>query len=212
MSRRRGTLLQTVLSAILVFISTSIDYLFILLFIFSNSHFKSAISQVYIGQYLGTGVLVGFSILAAYVLNFIPQSSIVGLLGFIPIILGVRFVFSTEEELEEKEIDEKLRRGNTKQLIWAVTLLTIASGGDNLGIYIPYFTTLTWPELFLVLTIFIILIWVLCTLSLYLSKIPLIEKTIDKYERIIVPIVFIGLGIFILVENGTVQMLWSFIP
>jgi len=46
---------------------------------------------------------------------------------------------------------------------------------------------------------------VLCYISYRLEKISFVSETLEKYERIIVPVVFIGLGIFILVENGTIQ-------
>ena len=91
------------------------------------------------GQYLGTSVLVAVSLFAAYVLNFIPQDWIIGLLGLIPIYLGIRVAVGGEEEEEEEEVVEKLESGGTSRLFWTVALITIASGGDNLGIYIPYF-------------------------------------------------------------------------
>ena len=93
-------MLQTIFSAIAVYISTSIDYLFILLIIFSQSQTKRGLRQIYFGQYLGTGILVAVSLFAAYVLNFIPQDWIIGLLGLIPIYLGIRVAMGGEEEAE----------------------------------------------------------------------------------------------------------------
>ncbi|BDZ72257.1 hypothetical protein GCM10025861_27740 (plasmid) [Methanobacterium petrolearium] len=69
-----------------------------------------------------------------YVLNFIPQDWIIGLLGLIPIFLGIRVAFVGEEEEEEEEVVEKLESRGTNRLFWTVALITIASGGDNLGI------------------------------------------------------------------------------
>jgi len=66
-------LLQTFFSALAVYISTSIDYLFILLVIFSQSCTEHDRRQIYWGQYLGTGALVAVSLFAAYVLTFIPE-------------------------------------------------------------------------------------------------------------------------------------------
>ncbi|MGC3596194.1 cadmium resistance transporter, partial [Enterococcus faecium] len=75
------------------YISTSIDYLFILLIIFSQNHNKKGLRQIFFGQYLGTGILVAICLFAAYVLNFIPQDWNIGLLGLIPIYLGIRVAF-----------------------------------------------------------------------------------------------------------------------
>ncbi|WP_225743240.1 CadD family cadmium resistance transporter [Marinilactibacillus sp. Marseille-P9653] len=198
-------MLQSIISAIAVYISTSIDYLFILLIIFSQSHTKKGLRQIYLGQYLGTGILVAVSLFAAYVLNFIPQDWIIGLLGLIPIYLGIRVAMVGEEEEEEEEVVEKLESRGTNRLFWTVALITIASGGDNLGIYIPYFTSLVVSEIVISLVVFAISVAVLCYISYKLAKISFVSETLEKYERIIVPVVFIGLGIFILVENGTIQ-------
>lgn len=205
-------MLQTFFSAIAVYISTSIDYLFILLIIFSQSHTKKDIRHIYWGQYLGTGILVAVSLFAAYVLNFIPQDWIIGLLGLIPIYLGIRFavVGEEEEEEEEEEVVEKLESRGTNRLFWTVALITIASGGDNLGIYIPYFTALSVSEILTAIVVFAISIALLCSISYRLAKLSFVSEALEKYERIIVPIVFIGLGIFILLENGTIQTLFSF--
>ncbi|MFJ1626507.1 MULTISPECIES: CadD family cadmium resistance transporter [Carnobacteriaceae] len=200
-------MLQSIISAIAVYISTSIDYLFILLIIFSQSHTRKGMRHIIWGQYLGTSVLVAVSLFAAYVLNFIPQDWIIGLLGLIPIYLGIRVAVGGEEEEEEEEVVEKLESGGTSRLFWTVALITIASGGDNLGIYIPYFASLSVSEILIALVVFVISIAILCFISYKLAKISFVSETLEKYERIIVPIVFIGLGIFILVENGTIQTL-----
>lgn len=204
-------MLQTIISAIAVYISTSIDYLFILLIIFSQSHTKKGLRQIYLGQYLGTGILVAVSLFAAYVLNFIPQDWIIGLLGLIPIYLGIRVAMVGEEEAEEEEVVEKLKSGGSSRLFWTVSLITIASGGDNLGIYIPYFASISFSEIIIALVVFAISIAVLCYISYRLAQISFVADTLEKYERIIVPVVFIGLGFFILIENGTIQALLNLI-
>lgn len=93
------------------------------------------------------------------------------------------------------------------RLFWTVALITVASGGDNLGIYIPYFTSLTGIEIGVALIVFAISVAILCYISYRLSKITLISETIEKYQRVIVSLVFIGLGIYIMIENGTIQTL-----
>lgn len=200
-------MLQSIFTAIAVYISTSIDYLFILLIIFSQSYTKKGVRQIYWGQYLGTGILVAVSLFAAYVLNFIPQDWVIGLLGLIPIYLGVRVALVGEEEEEEDEVVEKLESQGTSRLFWTVALITIASGGDNLGIYIPYFTSLSVIEIVTALVVFAISIALLCYISYRLAKVSFVSETLEKYERIIVPVVFIGLGLYIMAESGTFQAL-----
>lgn len=197
---------QTIISAIGVYISTSIDYLIILIILFAQLSQNKQKLHIYAGQYLGTGLLVGASLVAAYVVNFVPEEWMVGLLGLIPIYLGIRFAIVGEDaEEEEEEIIERLEQSKANQLFWTVTLLTIASGGDNLGIYIPYFASLDWSQTLVALLVFVIGIIIFCEISRVLSSIPLIFETIEKYERIIVPLVFILLGLYIMYENGTIE-------
>ncbi|HET0218645.1 Cad superfamily protein [Streptococcus pneumoniae] len=197
---------QTIISAIGVYISTSIDYLIILIILFAQLSQNKQKWHIYAGQYLGTGLLVGVSLVAAYVVNFVPEEWMVGLLGLIPIYLGIRFAIVGEDaEEEEEEIIERLEQSKANQLFWTVTLLTIASGGDNLGIYIPYFASLDWSQTLVALLVFVIGIIIFCEISRVLSSIPLIFETIEKYERIIVPLVFILLGLYIMYENGTIE-------
>lgn len=203
---------QTIISAIGVYISTSIDYLIALIILFAQLSQNKQKWHIYAGQYLGTGLLVGASLVAAYVVNFVPEPWMVGLLGLIPIYLGIRFAIVGEgEEEEEEEIIERLEQSKANQLFWTVTLLTIASGGDNLGIYIPYFASLDWSQTLVALLVFAIGIIIFCELSRVLSSIPLISETIEKYQRIIVPLVFIPLGLYIMYESGTIETFLNFI-
>ncbi|GHN43803.1 CadD family cadmium resistance transporter [Lactobacillus delbrueckii] len=203
---------QTIISAIGVYISTSIDYLIVLIILFAQISQNKQKWHIYAGQYLGTGLLVGVSLVAAYVVNFVPEAWMVGLLGLIPIYLGIRFAIVGEgEEEEEEEIIERLEQSKATQLFWTVTLLTIASGGDNLGIYIPYFASLDWAQTLVALLVFAIGVIIFCELSRVLSSIPLISETIEKYERIIVPSVFIPLGLYIMYESGTIETFLNFI-
>lgn len=204
---------QTIISAIGVYISTSIDYLIVLIILFAQLSQNKQKWHIYAGQYLGTGLLVGVSLVAAYVVNFVPKAWMVGLLGLIPIYLGIRFaiVGEGEEEEEEEETIERLEQSKANQLFWTVTLLTIASGGDNLSIYIPYFASLDWAQTLVALLVFAIGVIIFCELSRVLSSIPLISETIEKYERIIVPLVFIPLGLYIMYESGTIETFLNFI-
>lgn len=198
--------MQTLISALLVFISTSIDYLVVLIILFANQGTRG-IKSIYIGQYLGTGILVGVSLIAAYFLNYIPQDWMIGFLGLIPLGLGIRSIF-VDEDVDEDSIGNQIK--NNQSRIFAITGLTLAMGGDNLGIYIPYFTGMNVGQIVIVLAVFIIGIFLLCQLAKRFATIPMIGGIIERYGRIIVPVIFIGLGIYILVENGTINYLISF--
>ncbi len=203
-------LITTIFSAVAAYVATSIDYVIILLILFSQTMKKGQLKSIVIGQYLGTAILVGVSLLAAYGLTLVPTHW-VGLLGLIPIYLGVKVWKREEEENDEEDLLSRLSSGKSNRLFVTITIITLAAGGDNIGVYIPYFSTLNPSETVVMLVVFAIMIAILCYLSYRLASVKSVSETIEKWERWIVPVVFIGLGILIMVDNGTFRFLWSLV-
>jgi len=194
-----------IISSIIAYIATSIDYIFILLILFVEMK-KDSLKDIILGQYVGFTILIVISLLGAFGLTFIPQQWI-GLLGLIPMYLGFKTLFKDKEDDKGDEIVESA--GKFSKLFFSVTSISLAAGGDNLGVYIPYFTTLNISELVVTLIIFYILVAVSCYISYKLASFKYISEAIEKFERIIVPIVFIALGIMIMYENGTFNILFN---
>ena len=192
-----------ILSAVATFVSTSIDYLVILIILYSQKKNHQRSGRILAGQYLGLSILILVSLLAAFAFHLIPQDWIVGFLGLVPLFLGIRAAVHRESEEEEDEVLSSSKKYGS--LVGSIAAITIASGGDNLGIYIPYFTTLNSLEICLVILIFAALTFLLNFISKRISYLKPIGGTIEKYEHIIVPVVFIALGIYIMAENGTIS-------
>lgn len=190
-------------SAIATFVATSIDYLFILVVLYSQKQNQHKKKDILIGQYLGTYILVGASLLAAYGLSFIPAPWAIGLLGIVPIFLGLKVAFHPEDEEESEELIESSSKYSS--LILSVAAITVASGGDNIGVYIPYFASFDWAEIGIILLIYAALVLLLNWTSHKISRLKYVRETVEKYERVIVPVVLVSLGIFILSENGTFE-------
>jgi cadmium resistance transport/sequestration family protein len=197
-------MVQTLVSTVAVFTSTSIDYLLILMIVFAQTRTRRGVRHVVGGLYLGTAGLVAASLIAAFALHFIPQKWITGLLGLIPVFLGINVALKKNDDAKEaEEVGEKIEKSKADGLFWTLALITIASGGDNLGVYIPYFASLTPPDIVFAIFIFIIASAVLCHMGYALSTAPLLTEPLEKYEHIIVPVVYIALGFFIMLESGT---------
>lgn len=200
----------TIFSAIASYIATSIDYIVILVVLFAQlKKKKGGIRDIVLGQYLGFTLLIVISLLAAFGLALIPQQWI-GFLGLIPMFIGLKVLFEKEEEeMEEEEILESTNRFSS--MILSVAVIMLAAGGDNLGVYIPYFTTLNTLDLIVTIAIYYVAAALLIYLCQRLSTVKGISETVEKYEKIIVPIVFIGLGIMIMYENDTFNMILSWL-
>lgn len=202
-------MLAVFLSTIIIFVSTSVDYLFLLFIAFSQTSKKNEAWQVVIGYYLGTLALIIISLILSYALSFIPQDWVIGLLGFLPIMLGIQHIRSSRKE-ETRAMSAHFASPKT-HFIWPICFITIASGGDNIGIYIPYFLSLT--SLALVGSILLLLVFTggLLFLSYQLARLQVFSENFHRYEAIIVPVVYFALGFYILIDLGTLQKFLSFL-
>src|SRR5690625_7951553 len=94
-------MIATILTAAAVYLATGIDYIVILILLFSQIK-KGQIKHIWIGQYIGTAIIIGVSLLVALgVANLIPQQWVIGLLGLLPLYLGVKI--RSEERRVGKE-------------------------------------------------------------------------------------------------------------
>jgi cadmium resistance transport/sequestration family protein len=191
------------LSAIVVFISTSIDDLVLLILFHSQARTRGQRLSILVGQVGGIGILVLISLVGSYLASRMLEGWVIGLLGFIPIVLGIKAMLGRDEEKEE------LVKAGRKGLLATVTLVTIASGGDNLGVYIPWFATLDQASLGLTMLVFLALILLFWALGYLLANQSHIKTLLSRFSAVLVPVVFLLLGLVILSENGTFAKLAS---
>lgn len=200
-------MISTILTSAVVYIATGIDYMIILIILFSQVK-KGDARHIWWGQYLGTAVIIILCIIASLgVIAVVPDQWILGLLGLIPIYFGIKFIISGEEDADESKILSIFSSNRFNYLFLTVAFIVLSSSADDFSIYIPYFVTLSAGELIVTVVVFFIMVGVLCLISQKFAAIPMIEEKIERHEQWIVPVVFIGLGLFILYENGTFRFL-----
>lgn len=197
-------MLKTILTAIILYTSTALDLLVILMLLFSKYPGRNARRNIYIGQYIGSLCLTGISLFFAFVLHYVPQKWLLGLLGLIPIFFGIKYLLSDEDEAAE--VNEKLDQRQNKSLVATVAITTIAScGADNIGLFVPYFVSLTFWQLLVTLVIFIICIYILVTLGEKSAHLSFVKVFLARYGNWIMALIYIGLGCLIIWESGTIQ-------
>ena len=201
-------MIQNVVTSIILYSGTAVDLLIILMLFFAKRKSRKDIINIYLGQFLGSVSLILLSLLFAFVLNYIPSKEILGLLGLIPIFLGLKVLLLGDSD-GEAIAKEGLRKDN-KNLIFLVAMITFAScGADNIGIFVPYFITLNLVDLIVALLTFLVMIYLLVFSAQKLAQVPSVEETLEKYSRWFIAVVYLGLGIYILIENNSFDMLWT---
>ena len=204
----RCFMIQNVVTSIILYSGTAVDLLIILMLFFAKRKSRKDIINIYLGQFLGSVSLILLSLLFAFVLHYIPSKGILGLLGLIPIFLGLKVLFLGDSD-GEAIAKEGLRKDN-KNLIFLVAMITFAScGADNIGIFVPYFITLNLADLIVALLTFLVMIYLLVFSAQKLAQVPSVGETLEKYSRWFIAVVYLGLGIYILIENNSFDILWT---
>ena len=196
--------MEILVASVIAFISTNIDDLFILTLFFGNKKIKG--SEIVAGQFLGIISLIAISLIGSLAGLFINQVYI-GLLGFIPIYLGAKGVLQLFKNESENKHDNSQLKVEKKNHVFTVAGVTFANGGDNIGIYIPLFATLTWASKTTMISVFLVMTFLWCLVAMYLAKHPYVSKMLDKYGHRITPFVLVLLGLYILYESDTLSLL-----
>ena len=201
-------MIQNIVTSIILYSGTAVDLLIILMLFFAKRKSRKDIINIYLGQFLGSVSLIFLSLLFAFVLNYIPSKEILGLLGLIPIFLGLKVLLLGDSD-GEAIAKEGLRKDN-KNLIFLVAMITFAScGADNIGVFVPYFTTLNLANLIVALLTFLVMIYLLVFSAQKLAQVSSVGEILEKYSRWFIAVVYLGLGIYILIENNSFNILWT---
>ena len=199
-------MIQNIVTSIILYSGTAVDLLIILMLFFAKRKSRKDIINIYLGQFLGSVSLILLSLLFAFVLNYIPSKEILGLLGLIPIFLGLKVLLLGDSDGEAIAKDG-LRKDN-KNLIFLVAMITFAScGADNIGVFVPYFITLNLANLIVALLTFLVMIYLLVFSAQKLAQVPSVGEILEKYSRWFIAVVYLGLGMYILIENNSFDML-----
>jgi cadmium resistance protein CadD (predicted permease) len=126
----------------------------------------------------------------------------VALLGVVPLGLGLRGIARQRRRDEPAgdgdplEVERATERRTHSQAL-AVGAVTVAHGGDNLGVYIPLFAS-DLPAIAVYATVFAAMTALWCALGHALARNRWIEGRGDRVARSLLPWVLVGLGIYIL--------------
>ncbi|MEH2277398.1 MAG: cadmium resistance transporter [Nostoc sp.] len=204
---------------IIAFIATNIDDIIILLIFFSQVDVNFRRRHIFLGQYLGFTAIIIAS-LPGFFGGLVIQREWIGLLGLLPIAIGIQqLIYKKEETATVQTVNSDFSQSTLTNPILAfilsvlhpqtykVAAVTIANGGDNISIYIPLFAGHDLASLGVILSIFFVMVGVWCAIAYFLSRQPTIAYILSRYGKAVVPFILIGLGLFILYERGTFTLL-----
>jgi len=197
-------MIGTIAAAVGLFAATNIDDVVVLTVLFLASTRGTLPGwKVVVGQYAGFIALVAISVLAAAGLTIVPDKW-VGLLGLIPLGIGlVGLVRALRRHGDDDDDDSAVRAGG----VLGVAGITIANGADNISLYTPVFRTTPIPDTVVTIAVFLVLVAVWCLVARFVGTNKTVTEALEKIEHWLVPAVFTGLGLYILIESGVIMRL-----
>jgi cadmium resistance protein CadD (predicted permease) len=199
------SLLALIGLAIVLFASTNVDDVFVLVGFFSDKRFRAR--DTVLGQYVGITALFIASV-AASLLSLVIPLAYVGLLGVIPILIGAKKLFELYQQRDQTE--EALKHhsdADRNGRVATVALMTVANGGDNIGVYTPSFATRSAREIIVIAIIFAVMTALWCFVAHAIVHHPKLGSPIRRYGHRVTPVVLVALGVLILYQAGSFGLL-----
>ena len=200
-------LLTAISTGMTAFTATNLDDILILLLFFSQVNAVFRRRHIVFGQFLGFTALV-FASLPGFFGRLIFPPDWIGMLGLLPIAIGLSRLLNSETDDSEAEAELEQSENSffssfLSPQTYSVAAVTVANGGDNIGIYVPLFASNTLESLAVILAVFFAMVGVWCYAAYRLIQMRAIADTLTRYGNQLVPFVLIGLGMAILVKSGT---------
>jgi cadmium resistance protein CadD (predicted permease) len=197
-------LLAVLSQAVGLFVSTDLDDVLVLLGFFSNSRFPAR--HIVAGQFIGIAMLYAVSVVGSWVSLIVP-AAFIGLLGLVPIAMGMRSAWELWRSVRSSEAVPDRGSAGGRSNIAAVVAMTVANGGDNLSVYIPFFALRSAADIALIGLVFAVMTAFWLYLAYWLTRHRTVGSAVRSYTRVLMPFVYIALGVLILHQAGTVKLL-----
>ncbi|MDL9978444.1 cadmium resistance transporter [Microbacterium sp. ASV49] len=184
--------------AVALFVGTNLDDIVALALLNASSSATGRPRRwhIWVGQYVGLGILVAVSAIASVGLAAVLGGWI-WTIGLIPLTLGViRLIAAIRSHGAGVGNVSAAAHG-----ILGVVGLTLANGGDNLAAYTPVFHTLSPAEFTITMGVFAVGVAVWCTLGRIVVSHRRVTAALQSWGRWIIPAVYIAIGLWVIAKG-----------
>ena len=195
-------ILSSIAQAVGLFIATNIDDIIILSLFFGRGQGQPGTTRrILLGQYLGFLGILGAAVLAALGAQALLPDQVLPYFGLIPLGLGLWATWQAWRGRDDDDDDAAQLEGK-RVSVWTVAAVTFANGGDNIGVYVPVFVSVSWSTILAYCIVFLLLVAVLVFVARWITSRKPIAEALERWEHILFPAVLIGLGVVILISGG----------
>lgn len=188
-------MLTSIITSAVAYISTNIDDIFVVMILLTQAAGGEK-GKLAAGHFLGVGVITAISMLGALGLENLPLKY-VGLLGLVPIGLGIKAWLDSRKGTQDSDASDVRVVGAL-----SMAMITVGNGADNLGVYIPLLTGFSNAQRLAAAAVFagMTALWIFLANSL--AEFPGVKAVVGRYRNILIPVVYIFLGVYILLDSG----------
>jgi cadmium resistance protein CadD (predicted permease) len=195
------------------FVGTNVDNCLVTMAMVAGAPLERA-HRIAAGQVLGFALLVVVAAGASAVL-FEFSAAAVGLLGLVPLAIGVRGLDGLRRHRgapesgpagEGRHHSRAADRRVGRSLI-AAALVTIGAGGDNLAAYIPLFRVGGVTNFAILAVVFVVGEVTVTALILAGGRHPKGRDLMTRLGTVAVPVLLCAVGVLVLVQAGTLSLL-----
>ncbi|WP_089952189.1 cadmium resistance transporter [Lentzea xinjiangensis] len=169
-----------------MFAVTNVDDLVLLALFFARA--RSA-WRVVAGQYLGFAAILAVAVVGALGASLLPEQ-VRPWLGLVPLALGLRAAWSLWRGSDDSDEPE------TAPGVVAVAGVTLANGGDNIGVYVPVFTVA--GSVWVYVAVFLVLVGVWCLAGRFLASRRVVARALARWGHVVLPVVLVAIGLLVL--------------
>jgi len=177
--------------AAVLFASTNIDDLFLLLLFFGNRNIQTR--HVVMGQFLGIGAVTLLSAIFGFA-SIVVAPAYLSWLGVVPVALGLQQLIKAVRHRNVVADAPSAKRSG----ILYVAALTISHCGDNIAAYMPVFANSGGTAVAIYVVIFMVMTGLWCIAAHSLTQHPVAARVLARVGHWVTPFVLIGLGLWIL--------------
>lgn len=184
------------------FAITNIDDMFVLTTFFSESTTSKTLTpwRIVLGQYIGFTLIVTVSLIG-FGVSFLFATEPIGFMGFLPLLLGVWRAVSLIPAFKEEDEDDTSSIAGVRSVL-KVALITLMNGGDNIGTYVPLFSQAHKADIVIYIVIYYILLGFWCLFAFAVMREKHILALARKYIFLVIPLLYIGLGLYIIINSS----------
>jgi len=184
-------------TAVGAFVGTNVDdFALLLVLVLGMPQEGIRPPQIVFGQYLGFSALLVISGIAAAGLRTVSEHW-VGLVGFVPIVLGVLGLVRARSE---PPVTPKAMASSRS--VAAIATVTVANGGDNVSVYVLLYRQLNVIDAVITTLVFLVLLAAWCAGALIISRRARLVPGVVRASRLLAPLVLIAIGVFLLFHTG----------